>query len=216
MDKYKSSQESFWAGEFGTDYIKRNKSVELHASNLVLFSRILAKLTKPIDSVIEYGPNIGLNLIALKQLLPACELSGVEINETAFRELSGIENLKAYHSSIFDFKIDYLRDLALSKGLLIHLNPEMITQAYEKLYQSTSKYIILAEYYNPSPVEVSYRGHQGKLFKRDFAGEMLDQYPDLHLIDYGFAYHRDHNFPQDDITWFLLGKQSNSNNQWRL
>ena len=37
---------------------------------------------------------------------------------------------------------------------------------------------------------------------------MLDQYHNLHLVDYGFVYHRDHNFPQDDLTWFLLEKIS--------
>jgi len=26
----------------------------------------------------------------------------------------------------------------------------------------------------------------------------------MRLIDYGFAYRHDPNFPQDDITWFLL------------
>jgi spore coat polysaccharide biosynthesis protein SpsF len=26
-------------------------------------------------------------------------------------------------------------------------------------------------------------------------------------VDYGFAYRRDPNFPQDDITWFLLEKR---------
>ncbi|NDB35890.1 MAG: pseudaminic acid biosynthesis-associated methylase, partial [Flavobacteriia bacterium] len=43
--------------------------------------------------------------------------------------------------------------------------------------------------------------------KRDFAGELLDTFPDLRLVDYGFAYKRDTSFPQDDITWFLLEKQ---------
>ena len=32
---------------------------------------------------------------------------------------------------------------------------------------------------------VEYRGHTGKLFKRDFAGEMIYRF-DLKLIDYGF------------------------------
>jgi hypothetical protein len=32
----------------------------------------------------------------------------------------------------------------------------------------------------------------------------LDRYPDLDLVDYGFVYHRDPLFPQDDMTWFLL------------
>jgi len=44
------------------------------------------------------------------------------------------------------------------------------------------------------------------LFKRDFAGEMLERFADLKLLDYGFVYRRDPNFPQDDITWFLLEK----------
>jgi len=44
------------------------------------------------------------------------------------------------------------------------------------------------------------------LFKRDFAGEMLDRFKDLELLDYGFVYHRDNNFPQDDLNWFLLRK----------
>ena len=48
--------------------------------------------------------------------------------------------------------------------------------------------------------------HQGKLFKRDFAGEFLDRFADVRLVDYGFAYHRDPNFQQDDISWFLLEK----------
>jgi spore coat polysaccharide biosynthesis protein SpsF len=57
-------------------------------------------------------------------------------------------------------------------------------------------------------VEIDYRGHSGKLFKRDFAGEMLDRFPDLKLVSYGFCYHRD-EFPQDDSTWFLMEKQVN-------
>ena len=53
---------------------------------------------------------------------------------------------------------------------------------------------------------VNYRGHADRLFRRDFAGEMLDKFNDLRLLDYGFVYHRDPSFPQDDFTWFLLDK----------
>jgi len=35
---------------------------------------------------------------------------------------------------------------------------------------------------------------------------MMDTYPDLKLVDYGFIYHRDTQFPADDLTWFLLKK----------
>jgi spore coat polysaccharide biosynthesis protein SpsF len=97
-------------------------------------------------------------------------------------------------------------DFALIKGVLIHINPDYLGKVYDMLYSSTSCYICIAEYYNPKPVEVTYRGHEGKLFKRDFAGEMMDKFPDLKLLDYGFVYHRDYQFPQDDTTWFLLEK----------
>lgn len=63
---------------------------------------------------------------------------------------------------------------------------------------------MVCEYYNPTPISINYRGHTDRLFKRDFCGEILDRYPSLQLIDYGFVYHRDPGFPQDDITWFLM------------
>ena len=66
--------------------------------------------------------------------------------------------------------------------------------------------LLICEYYNPTPVTIEYRGHKNKLFKRDFAGELLKQYPDLNLINYGFKYKNDNDYPLDDITWFLLRK----------
>ena len=203
---FTSEQEEFWAGEFGNDYTQRNKNVYLLSSNIAMFSKILSNSCAKVTSLIEFGSNIGLNLIAIKKLLPECELSAVEINKSAVKELQKLEQVKVYNKSLFDFEIDYQRDFALSKGLLIHLAPEKLKEAYEIIFKSSKKYICLAEYYNPTPVEISYRGHVGKLFKRDFAGEMMDLYKDLKLIDYGFIYHRDSNFPQDDLTWFLLKK----------
>lgn len=35
----------------------------------------------------------------------------------------------------------------------------------------------------------------------------MDKYKDVQLVDYGFSYHRDSNFPQDDITWFLMERK---------
>jgi len=109
-------------------------------------------------------------------------------------------------SSILEWQPPATYDLALIKGVLIHINPDHLPEVYDRLYACTNQYILVAEYYNPSPVAVSYRGHTDRLFKRDFAGEMMDRYQDLHLLDYGFVYHRDPVWPQDDITWFLMEK----------
>lgn len=203
---FKTEQEEFWAGEFGNQYIQRNQGVTLVARNIALFTKILT-YTKSIQSIIEFGSNIGLNLIAIKHLLPKVELSSIEINSQAVEKLkSNIKEIKIYHQSILDFVPDYQRDLVLVKGVLIHINPDMLNKTYALLYQTSRRYICIVEYYNPTPVEVPYRGNSNVLFKRDFTGELLDKYQDLKLIDYGFVYHRDNNFPQDDFNWFLLEK----------
>lgn len=204
---FKTEQEQFWAGSFGNEYIDRNDTPQLVASNIALFSKILER-TVGVNSLIEFGSNIGLNLRALRQLKKSLELSAIEINQKAVAELHNLEDIKVYHSSILEFTPDYQRDLALIKGVLIHINPDHLPQVYDLLYQSSKRYICLVEYYNPTPVEVAYRGHAGRLFKRDFAGEMLDRFADLQLLDYGFIYHRDNNFPNGDATWFLLEKNA--------
>lgn len=206
MEEYKTEQEIFWAGQFGDEYINRNSNQALVASNIAMFSKILESISH-VESIIEFGANIGLNLIALKSLLPKVELSAIEINKKAVLELQKLEKINIYHKSILDFIPECKRDFVLIKGVLIHLDPNYLQDVYDKLYQTSNRYICIAEYYNPVPVEVPYRGNKGKLFKRDFAGEMLDKFSDLHLIKYGFVYHRDHSFPQDDTTWFLLEKR---------
>ena len=205
MDSFNTEQESFWAGIFGDEYVSRNVSAQLLASNMAFFSKILPS-TVGVKSLIEFGANVGMNLRAIKTLLPDVELAAIEINQQAVLELNKFENLSVYPQSILDFSPDKIWDMVLIKGVLIHINPESLKQVYDRLYRASSRYICVAEYYNPAPVEVVYRGHTGKLFKRDFAGELLDNYPELKLVDYGFTYHRDAYFPQDDISWFLLEK----------
>lgn len=202
----KTEQEEFWASnEWGSEYIKRN-SYDRVKNNINFFSKVLDR-THNVNSIIEFGANIGLNLLALNQLLPSAKYSAIEINKEACSSLEKLNFLDNIHNeSIFDFECKEKRDLVFTKVVLIHINPEYLDAVYKKLYETSNKYILVAEYYNPTPVEVNYRGHEGKLFKRDFAGELLDKYEDLRLVDYGFAYHRDNNFHQDDISWFLLEK----------
>jgi spore coat polysaccharide biosynthesis protein SpsF len=204
---YKTEQEQFWAGTFGSEYIERNKSAEYLASNLNFFSKSMQHIGRPA-SILEFGANIGMNLRAIKMLFPTIALHAIEINPTAASELKtwmGENNV--FEGSIFDFNPSQQVEVALIKGVLIHINPDMLQTVYEKLYAASSKYILICEYYNPSPVTIPYRGHTDRLFKRDFAGEMLEKYSDLQLIDYGFCYKRDPAFPQDDVTWFLLEKK---------
>ena len=207
----KTEQEKFWAGEFGTEYSDRNVGANILASNIALFADILKRVPR-LNSVIEFGANIGLNLRALDLLYPGQAQAAVEINEVAAKKIhDALPNTKVFNLAISDFDSGFLSngpcDLALIKGVLIHINPDQLKMVYKKLYESTKKLILICEYYNPKPDTVSYRGHADRLFRRDFAGEMLDTYADLTLVNYGFAYHRDPSFPQDDLTWFLLERK---------
>ncbi|MBE0471897.1 MAG: pseudaminic acid biosynthesis-associated methylase [Methyloprofundus sp.] len=203
---YKTEQEDFWAGEFGDEYIQRNQSAQLLASNLALFASILSSTTG-IKHVLEIGANVGMNMRALSPLLPEGELHAVEINENAATELNNLGFLTSvFNGSVLDFNPAQTFDLVFTKGVLIHLAPEMLPEVYDKMVSASSRYVMVAEYYNPTPMEINYRGHSNKMFKRDFAGEMMERHPELKLVDYGFVYRRDPNWRQDDTTWFLMEK----------
>jgi pseudaminic acid biosynthesis-associated methylase len=204
---FKTDQESFWAGKFGSEYIARNEGEALLASNLNFFSRTLRPAGN-IESCIEFGANIGMNLRALKLLFPQMKQQGIEINAEAAKILAEfIGDAGVFCGSIFDFVASESADLVLIKGVLIHIHPQMLALTYQKLYEASLRWVLVCEYYNPTPMTIPYRGHTDRLFKRDFAGEMLDTFPDLKLVDYGFAYRRDPAFPQDDISWFLMEKR---------
>ena len=200
---YTTEQERFWAGDFGTEYIERNRSECLQGSCTAFWSRVLSR-TRGVSSALELGANIGLNLRSLRTLLPRAELAGVEINPSAAAELRGWGEAEVFEQSLLDFVPNRSWDLVFTKGVLIHLNPERLNDAYDVLYRSSARYLVVAEYYNPTPMAVAYRGNEDRLFKRDFAGELMDRFPSLKPVDYGFVWRRDPAFPQDDITWFLL------------
>jgi spore coat polysaccharide biosynthesis protein SpsF len=204
--RFKTEQEAFWAGSFGTDYISRNQGDSAIASNLALFAQALKRAEKPA-TCIEFGANIGLNLDALRLLYPDQEQYAVEINPNAAAALrEKLPEGHVFETSILDYQLSGAPsyDLVVIKGVLIHINPEYLDRVYAKLYEATGRHLLVCEYYDPKPVTIEYRGHTERLFKRDFAGEILDRYKSLDLLDYGFVYHRDNSFPQDDVTWFLM------------
>jgi len=201
----RTPQEQLWAGEFGNEYIARNRAGALLDSNRALFEKVLSH-THGVASAIEFGANIGNNLRALRDLIPAADLHSVEINAAAANEIQTWGGATVEVASLLDFVPSRQWDLSFTKGVLIHLPPEALPDIYDKLVSASSRYVMVCEYYNPTPVEVTYRGHEHALFKRDFAGEILDAHPELSLVDYGFTYHRDPRHPLDDSTWFLMEK----------
>ena len=204
---FKTEQEKFWAGDFGNEYVHRNDGEDLVSANIAVFSDIL-KYATDVKSVVELGCNRGLNLRALSRINKNIELCGYEINESAAKIASELNIAEIHNKTIIPpIIVEKKYDLSFTKGVLIHINPDELKNVYQNLYNLSSRYIVVCEYYNPSPVSVSYRGNSDKLFKRDFAGELIDQF-DLELVNYGFLYSRDNRFTACDSTWFLLKKYS--------
>ena len=206
MSGFETDQERFWAGDFGDEYVDRSQGAHHIASRTAMWSRILRSCSS-LGSVTEFGANIGLNLRALRSLLPEAELTGVEINAKAAQILRGEGTFTVLEGSLFDAVLSAPADLAFTCTVLIHINPDQLKTAYEQLARGSKRYVVISEYYNPTPAQVVYRGHSERLYKRDFAGDFLDAHPDFELRDYGFVYHRDPHFPVDDFTWFLMERR---------
>src|SRR3546814_3976699 len=56
----------------------------------------------PVASAVEFGPNIGLNLVALRRLLPPVDLAAIEINAKAVQSLRQLDRVEVHHGSIIE------------------------------------------------------------------------------------------------------------------
>ena len=210
-----AKQEEHWTGPQGTAYHERSPGNE--SANYHFFAQALAEAVMPLQrqtittsgvrTILELGAGTGANVRALEKLYPFAEITALELNEQAAKTLKERSPNVLVHAgaNVVTWEpVERYWDVVITKGLLIHIRPWDLSAVYERIHRAAGRYILLAEYYNPTPVDIRYRGEPDLLWKRDFAGEMLDRFTDLRLKDYGFAYHRDDEAPQDDITWFLL------------
>jgi len=192
-----------WEGDFGTEYTSRN--IPDQGSIERVWRKLLAH-TPGIGSVVELGANRGHHLAAIQRIEPGVDAHGVEINGAAFEILRALPGVTAHRGSLLEFDPGRTFDLVYTTGVLIQLAPEELDDAYRLMHRISDRYILMNEYFNPTPVELPYRGHERMLFKRDFAGEILDMFPDsLRVVDYGFIWKRDEPM-WDNVTWTLMEK----------
>ena len=200
-------QRRAWRGEFGDAYTARNvRTEESLASRTRFFTRVLGGLSlPPAAAVLEVGCNVGMNLEALTRTLPS-RLFGVDLNEHALRTLTGTPALAgrarvlAGEGQRLPFG-DGSVDLAFTCGVLIHVHPDDLLEACREIVRVSRRYVLCAEYFSPRPEAIEYRGRTDLLFKRDFGGFYLDQWPELRLVDYGFLWKRTEF---DDLNWWLF------------
>jgi pseudaminic acid biosynthesis-associated methylase len=203
-------QAEFWRGDFGNAYTDRNlASADQMQARLQLWSEILSHtISAPPESFLEIGANLGTNLRALR-LLTGARCLAVEPNDKA-REIllrDGVlktEDLRGGIASKIDFP-DGAADLAFTSGVLIHIHPDHLVASLKEIHRCARRWIGCIEYFSDKPEMIPYRGHDDRLFKRDFGGFWLDSFPDLRVVAYGFAWKRVTGL--DNLTWWLFEKR---------
>jgi spore coat polysaccharide biosynthesis protein SpsF len=210
MKMASSLQTDFWRGEFGNRYTDRNNlDPALLRARVALWSEILSHtVAHPPASILEVGANIGVNLRALRALTGA-RFYALEPNEKArqiLREDGVVEDgdVKDGIASAIGFA-DGAADLVFTSGVLIHIAPGDLEASMREIHRCSARYVVSVEYFSDKPTEVPYRGHADVLFKRDFGSTWLDQFPDLRVLGYGFAWKRVTGL--DNLTWWLFEKR---------
>ena len=202
-------QIDFWRGDFGNLYTDRNtaSAVQLHAS-AALWSEIMAHtLPAPPQSILEVGANLGVNLRALRAITGA-RLYAVEPNDKARDillrdQVVAAGDLRGGSASAIDFA-DGTVDLTFTSGVLIHIHPDQLLGSLKEIYRCSARWIVCIEYFSDKPEMLPYRGHDDRLFKRDFGGYWLDNFSDLRTVAYGFVWKRVTGL--DNLTWWLFEK----------
>ena len=200
---FETNQEEFWSKDFGSKYIKRN----IKANNRInTIGNALLRNQVKLKSALELGCNVGYNLEALKKIYQKIDLHGVEINSKAYEIAK--KYYSCYNQSLLEFETKNKFDLVFTAGVLIHQDPKYLKKIYKKMYDLSKKYIYISEYFSDKPVMIKYRNHQNKLFKRDFAKDIITQFPKLKIVDYGFHWKEDPLLKGncDNNNWFLFKK----------
>lgn len=203
-----SEQLERWRGDFGDEYIGRNTaSPGAVADAAVALATVLGRVQPAPRSILEVGANIGINLRALRFLTTA-DLWAVEPNSRARQSL--VDDGVVVSDHALDGHLGQLPlpdssvDIAFTRGVLIHVPDSQLDRAYDELYRVSGRYVLSMEYFSQRPEQVTYRGHDDMLFKRDYGSIWIDRFPALQYVANGFFWRRTTGL--DDLNWWLFKK----------
>jgi len=193
--------EGLWQGEFGNAYTDRNQAA---GKNRAPFWQSLLR-EFPARRILEVGCNVGGNLQWLASQVPPQGVYGIDVNLKALQELQrGLPGINAIYSPARELPFrDRWFDLVFTMGVLIHQPPDTLPIVMAEIVRCADRFVLCGEYFSPEPIEVSYRGQTGALFKRDFGGFYQQLFPDLVLRKKGFLSKAE---GWDDVTYWVFEK----------
>lgn len=193
--------EDLWSGQFGDEYVDRNKSVS--GIRKPFWQSILSAF--PSRRVLEVGCNLGNNLRPIAEMQQPGSVFGIDINQKALEQLHAAApsvNAILCPARELPFRDGWF-DLAFTMGVLIHQTPAILPIVMSEIVRCTRRFVLCGEYFATETTEIPYRGQSGALFKRDF-GQLYQQlFPDLILRKQGFLSRAE---GWDDITYWVLEK----------
>jgi pseudaminic acid biosynthesis-associated methylase len=201
-------QEKFWQSEYAHEYILRNSNFDVK-SGISAWQIMLSKTNlNDINSILEFGCNIGRNIEVLEQLIPNSKKSIVEISPEAFNIVTNRFDLfMAQNTSILESNLDSnSQNLVFTSGVLIHVEPNDLLETMAKMFEVSNRYILICEMFSRTPKTVHYRESNDLLFTRDFGRFFLQNF-NCSVVDYGFLwghYFDDAGF--DDANFWLFEK----------
>lgn len=161
-----SEVQDFWIGDFGTAYTARNR-VDWR-KRVPFWSDILDKTAA--RSVFEVGCNTGYNLSALRAAGGWHDIQtyGYEINHVAANQARLAGHQISLESLSHPQALTSSYDLVFTCGVLIHVPPAELDGIMDGIIAASSQYVLAAEYHSFKEEEISYRGFEGRLWKRDY------------------------------------------------
>jgi len=200
-------QEHFWREKITESYSRDNSFFD-EKLGLSAWEMILSKIDKSdIYSYLDCGSNIGRNIAFLKKVLPEATSNIVELAKTPFEKcVSDFHVVESFLGPLKDAKFNREFDLVFTSQVLIHVNPDDLLESMSRMFEASSRYILIIEYFNRTPVMINYRGEDDRLFKRDFGKLFLENF-DCEVLDYGFLWGQVFdNAGFDDVTYWLFEK----------
>jgi len=193
--------ESLWGGEFGDDYVDRN--ADAYAVRGKFWSSLMTRLEP--RRVLEVGCNVGGNLKWISDVVDPSEVYGLDVNKKALSTLRLRQpDINAFKGVARDLPFrDGWFDLVFTMGVLIHQPETTLPLVMAEMTRCSKRWILCGEYFGEQTEEVSYRGNEGALFRRDYGRLFKELVPDLALVEQGFLGHAQ---GWDDITWWLFEK----------
>jgi len=192
--------EGLWSGEFGDDYVERNKAAS--EGRRPFWEHVLGAIEA--GSALEIGCNVGGNLRWLAELLGAENVAGVDVNERALEVVrSEVPGVDARVASARELPFaDDSFDLVFTTGVLIHQSPDELPRVMDEIVRCSRRYVLCGEYRADELEEVPYRGQRGALYKQDYGRLYQERFPQLRLLEEGFLPKSEGVW--DDVTYWVF------------